>query len=336
MTILPRALAALAVATAALGAAGPAQAAGNAVNTMGSPYYDVGYETYNLLDAVLDSQFVDNTGSTSGTLGVNAVTGALWNSLPALQQAVVTNDGTTFWARASAPTWPAPPIDSTAVAGGARVTVAQAFTKTSDQAELRFTYSGALLQAFVDQELGPPCEDLLCTGATVSWQVSVFLSSGPLLMTESATAGIHYNLGTNTIEFQSWQEALDGSPLNPLWSWTCARCGQPAFGLAQARLQAPFVGIVDLSAIPFDPQAAQQPEFVVLFELSASAYAHLEHTGATAWARDPLDLGNDAGIGFTVLGLQPTNNAVGVVPEPTSALLLAAGLWAVLARRRWS
>jgi hypothetical protein len=329
-------LAALAVASAALTSA---QAAGNAVNTMGAPYYKASYFTLNWLDAVVDGQIVDNADSTSSSLGVHTVIGSLWNSLPAIQQAVVTNDGATFWARASAPRLFSPPNDATAVGGITRATVAQSFTKSSADAQLRFTYSGGLLQSYVDAEVRPPCDAPgdgptdFCTFAAVMWDVSIRRNdTQDELMQESGFASLEASGGE--FVFDSGQDALNGYPVNPVWSWDCPRCGMSALGLAEAKLQAPFAGIVDLSAIPFDPALAQQPEFTVEFRLTAYAIGFAEWVGATAWARDPLDLGTDAGVGFTVLDLQPTNNPVGVVPEPATALLLAAGLCAVLARRR--
>lgn len=314
-----------------------AEAAGSAVNTMGSPYYDARYQTYDLGGALVDSIFVDNTGSSSGTIGTNAVIGSLWNSLPALQQAVVTNDGATFWSRASSPFLATPPDLDTVIQGETRVSVAQSFTKTRADAELRFTYSGGLLESFRDPELRPDCAGFVCTYAEVFWEVSLWrndTANQPILMWESSWARLLAQDGV--FRFSHGQDALDGTPVNPLWSWDCARCDRPALGLAQARLRAPFTGIVDLSAIPFDPALAQQPEFTVLFTLTAVTASETEWVGATAWARDPLDLGNDAGIGMTVLNLQPTNNPVGVVPEPGGALLMAAGAAALLAWRRLS
>jgi hypothetical protein len=313
------------------------QAAGNAVNTMGAPYFDAQYETYAWPGVLVDSGFVDNTGSIAGTIGVNAVIGSLWNSLPALQQAVVTNDGATFWSRASSPFLSAPPQGGTVNQGEARVSVAQSFTKTGADAELRFTYSGGLLESFRDPELRPDCAGFICTGAAVIWEVSLWRNdtpSQPILMSESGWAELRIEDGV--FRFSQGQDALDGTPVNPLWSWDCARCNLPALGLGQARLQAPFTGIVDLSAIPFDPAQAAQPEFTVLFTLTASAFSDAAFVGATAWARDPLDLGNDAGIGLTVFDLQPTNNPIGVVPEPAGALLLGVGATALLAWRRRS
>jgi PEP-CTERM motif len=309
-------------------AATAAQAAGDAVNTMGAPYYDAHYETFNPRGDPLDSDFVTSVESTSGSIGVQTVSGSLWNSQPALQQAVVTNDGTTYWTRASGPVLNSPPTMQTAVGGVATVTVAQSFTKTSDAAQLRFTYTGGLLQAFRDAERRPDCGPVDCMSADLLWTVTVWRNDLPDHMPPLKVEGSWASLSTENgiFRFSSGHDAIGGNPVNALWAWDCDRCDLPAQGLAEARLQAPFTGIVDLSGIPFDPRLAVQPEFTVVFSLQASAYSRVEWVGATAWARDPLDLGNDAGIGLTVLDLQPTNNPISAVPEPTSALMLALGL----------
>jgi hypothetical protein len=326
-----RMLAALALASAAATAA---HAAGNAVNTMGSPLYFAKYQNFTLVGGLGSSEVASSFDTNSGTVGVSSVIGSLWNSLPALQHAVVTNDGATYWTRASGPTLPSPVTSDTLTGAFASVNVYQSFTKTSDNARLSFTYTGGLLQSFRDPEIRPPCD--LCTFAELKWEVTVWLNGQPEtpVMVESASARLFANDGV--FQFNSDQNALDGSPVNPLWTWDCARCNLPALGLAEAKLQAPFTGIVDLSAIAFDAQQAQQPEFTVGFHLLATADVLSHQVGATAWARDPLDLGNDAGVGLTVFDLESTNNPVGVVPEPASALMLAAGLWALLARRRRS
>jgi hypothetical protein len=326
-----RILAALALAGTA--ATAPV-AAGTAVNTMGDPVYFAKYQNITLVGGLGSSEEASSFDNNSGTIGVSSVIGPLWNSLPALQQAVVTNDGATYWARASGPTLSSPPTIDTLTGAFSSVNIYQSFTKTSEEARLSFTYTGGLMQSFRHPEFLPPCG--LCTFAALQWEVTVWLNGQPdtPVMRETGYASLFANDGI--FQFDSSQSALDGSPVNPLWTWDCARCNLPAVGLAEARLQAPFTGIVDLSAIPFDAQQAQQPEFTVGFRLLATADVSSHRVGATAWARDPLDLGNDAGVGLTVLDLQPTNNPVGVVPEPASALLLAAGLWALLARARSS
>jgi hypothetical protein len=321
------------IAAAAASAAG--HAAGSAVDTMGDPVYFARYAHFDIVGNVTGTGEASSFGDASGSVGVNAVTGALWNQLPALQQAVVTNDGATYWARASGPTLPSTPAIGTPTGAYSGVDIYQSFTKTSEMATLSFTYTGALLESFRDPEFRPECAAINCTYAQLRWEVSVWLNSDPSappLMVESGQASLYAQ--NNVFNFDASQYASDGTPANALWAWDCARCGLPALGLAQATLQAPFTGIVDLGAIPFDPQFAQQPEFTVRFSLLATADVSRAWSGATAWGRDPLDLGNDAGIGLTVFDLQPTNNPIGVVPEPATWLSFIAGLAALGARRR--
>jgi len=127
------------------------------------------------------------------------------------------------------------------------------------------------------------------------------------------------------------------APLNPLWQWDCDRCGGPSFQLGRALLEAPYTGIVDLSGIAFDaslpPEA--QPEFAVRYTLFARAFDQGAFSGAGAFSRDPL-AGDESGLAFTIEGLTPTNNVVGVVPEPGTWALMLAGLGVVgrLASRR--
>jgi hypothetical protein len=327
----PRAAVA-AVGLAAVAAPG-AYAAGTAINTMGEPIYFANYLNFDIVGNPGSSGSAFGIGSTPGTIGVNSVTGSLWNQLPALQQAVVTNGGATYWARASGPTFETAPGIGTMSGAFASVNIYQSFTKTSESARLSFVYTGGLLQAFRDAERLPECGAVNCTYAQLRWEVTVWSNDDPQtpLMVESAQAALFAQNELFNLDVS--QYALDGTPANPLWAWDCARCGRAALNLAEARLQVPFTGVVDLGAIPFDPNLAQQPEFTVQFSLLATADSNREWVGATAYGRDPLDLSDDAGISLTVFDLQPTNNPIGVVPEPSSALMLAAGvLW--LARRR--
>jgi hypothetical protein len=313
-------------------AAGAALAGGSGgVNTMGDPDY---YTRYELLTPAGTGQMdiSSHEDAVNGGTFVYTSIGRMWDGQYANQNAVVTNNGATYWANSMGPTFSTRPSADTPIGSENMVLVEQSFVKTSADARISFTYTGALLQLYRDVEIRPVCVG--CIYASVRWEVEVVANSAPdvVLMSEYGQASME--MFQDTFTFRSSQGALDGTPVNPLWSWSCSRCGaSPAYGLAAATLDAPFTGSVDLSSIPFD---ATQPaaEFTVRFWLDTTAYAYEAFVGATAWAKDPLSLGNDAGVGLTVQDLLPTNNPISAVPEPAAWLLLAIGIPALLLRRQ--
>jgi hypothetical protein len=313
---------------ALLAAAGAAHAVPGAVDTLGQPEW---FTTYRLLTPAGFGTFEirDQDDAVNGTTAVFHSEGTMWDRSVANQQAVVTNNGVTYWSWAMGPTLEQAPTLTTVTGAVTSANVAQSFRKVEENAELRFTYTGGRLELFKHPEIGAPCEQG-CAFAEVVWQVQVTRHDAPNapLMTETGRAAMGILGGE--FRFYSSQWASDGSPANPLWQWDCDRCDQPARNLATATLDAPFTGIVDLSAIPFD---AQQPvDFTVTFSLWTTAYVTREWMGARAWARDPLAI--DDGVSIAVSGLVPTNAPVAVVPEPGSWVLLLGGLAALAARRR--
>lgn len=322
-----RAVATLAAAGAL--AAGPALAVPGDVNTLGQPEY---YTTYRLLTpqgyGAFDIKSQDD--AINGSVYVVAGTGTMWDRSVANQQAVVVNNGVTYYAGAMGPTLQQAPELTTVTGAITTVDIFQSFQKASADAQLSFTYTGGKLQLFKDPELGPPCIQG-CAFAEVVWQVSVTPNDTPgvPIMVESGRAAM--GVLNSTYRFYSSQTASDGSPANPLWQWDCTGCERAARNVATATLQAPFTGIVDLSGVPFD---AQNPvDFTVSFSLQTTAYVTQEFAGAKAWARDPLGAVDD-GVALSVQGLVPTNMPVGVVPEPqTWALMLAGAAWIAWRRR---
>lgn len=324
-----RSVAGAAAATAALLAAGPAAAVPGAVNTLGQPDW---YTTYHLLTPAGFGTYEikDHDDAVNGTTAVFHSEGTMWDRRVANQQAVVTNNGVTYWSYAMGPMLEQAPALNTVTGAVTTADVVQSFQKVDAGAELRFTYTGGRLQLFKHPEIGAPCEQG-CAFAEVVWQVQVTLNSDPNtpVMTETGRAAMGILGGQ--YRFYSSQTASDGSPANPLWQWDCDNCGGTARNLATATLQTPFTGIVDLSAIPYD---AQQPvDFTVTFSLQTTAYINREWMGAEAWARDPLSVG-DEGVSIAVQGLLPTNSPVSAVPEPqTWALMLAGAAWIAWRRR---
>lgn len=248
--------------------------------------------------------------------------------------AVVINDGQTFWADASSPFYTGLPRPPGAFIGGdVSVDVVQSFRRDGEVARFGFTYTQGLLEIFRDVEMGRPCDG--CIRAEVGWEATVTLNSDPttILWRESQFASLWDDNGTLTLDVFGF--SLD-APVNPLWRWDCARCGGPVRALSQAVLDGPYTGMVDLSGIPFDSSlpADQQPEFTVHVTLTALAFDEGVWSGARAFARDPL--GDDGGVLLAIAGLTPTNNPVGVVPEPGMWAMMLAGLavTAGFARRR--
>lgn len=313
-----------------LGATASALAAPGAVNTLGQPEY---YTTYRLITPGGRGAFdiSSHDDAINGTTAVFTSTGTMWDRSLANQQAVVTNNGVTYWSYAMGPTLQQAPEPTTVTGAITTADVFQSFQKVSADAELRFTYTGGKLELFKDPEMGPPCGPG-CMFAAVTWRVTVTLNSDPNteVMFERGHAALVVG-GGNDVELITSQDALDGSPVNPLWQWDCTGCHRPPRNVATATLQAPFSGIVDLSAVPYDPQ--RPVEFTVGFSLTTTAFITQSHVGARAWARDPLGAADD-GVSLAVQGLLPTNAPVVAVPEPQSwALMLGGAAWIAWRRR---
>jgi hypothetical protein len=310
-----------------------AMAAGSGVDTMGDPNFYTSYRLITYTAGFGQFDISSHDEAVNGETFVYTSIGQLWNGQVANQNAVVTNNGATYWTNSMGPTLTSTPAPDTPVGSITSVLVEQSFVKTSADAQLSFTYTGGLLQLYRDVEARPPCV-AGCAYADVAWRVEVVINSAPELELMHETGRAAMAIQDDTFKLFVSQSALDGTPVNPLWNWGCTRCGtSPAYGLAAATLDAPYTGIVDLSSIPFDP-AFPPIEFTVRFWLDTTTNINEPYVGATAWAKDPLSFGDSAGVGLTVQGLLPTNNAISAVPEPAAWLLLVLGVPVLLRRRQ--
>lgn len=246
--------------------------------------------------------------------------------------AYVVNGGLPFWVDASSPRHTSTPLPAGTVIGGdVSVDVVQSYRKSSADASISFTYTGAFLELFRDVEFGQPCDG--CIRADLSFVAQVFLNSDrSLVSTQTQYASLYDNNGTLALEIGG------NDAVNTPWQWTCDDCGSRLFYDGQATLDAPYTGQIDLSGIAFDTSLppSEQPEFTVQYTLTAIAFDEGRFSGAWAFGRDPLS-SDDGGVAFSIDGVLPTDRPIlPAVPEPaTWALMLAGfGIVAGVARRR--
>lgn len=311
-----------------------------AAGPIGVPYSSISLTTYdeslNLFRPTISINSVDN-----GNPGDDLLARLNWPNprgdfYSGNVIAAVVDGGKPYWIDGSSPSYtgelPQPP--GTAVGGRGDVKISQSFRRERNDAVLDFTYSSGLLQTYRDIEVGHNCAG--CTLAQVGWTVEVLVNN---LLTpiwsQQQFARLINNDGALSLTVGGSHSGI--GIINPDWSWNCALCGGPAGALGEARLMAPYTGHVDLRNIPFVPglPAELQTEFTVRFTMSWEAYDRGSWGQALAYVQDPLG-GADSGVSITMDGLLPTNNPIGVVPEPAPWALWTAGLAAVagLARRR--
>lgn len=249
--------------------------------------------------------------------------------------AAVIDGGKPYWIEGESPiyTGPLPQPVGTTIGGVASLKISQSFRRERSDAQLDFTYTWGLLETYRDVEVGRNCAD--CTVAEVGWQVDLFLNdSAANIWSQSQFARLVNNDGDVSLTVGGSHSGI--GIVNPDWSWVCGLCG-PVRELGVAQLTAPYTGHIDLRNIPYVPglPAESQVEFTVQFTMLWKAYDKGSWGQALAYVRDPLG-DEDSGVSFTMDGLLPTNNPIGVVPEPAPWALWAAGLAAMagLARRR--
>lgn len=240
----------------------------------------------------------------------------------------VYNNGATFWLSGFTPSYSgAGPRDpGTPVGATGTLDIYQSYRRDSAASTMSFVYSAARLDLYRDVEVGTTCDN--CILAQVGWSAEVYLNDASFtpLWSQSQNARLVDDNGVLT--FSQPDPTNSGTGLvNPPWEWRCARCGGTSLGTGSAILQAPYRGLVDLSAIPFDPNlpAGSQPEFTVHYTMTLQIYDQGRWGNASAFTRDPLDPEN-TGVGFEVSGLTPTDNPAGVVPEPGTWALMLAGV----------
>jgi hypothetical protein len=246
---------------------------------------------------------------------------------------LIYNDGTPFRSSGGTPLYTTLPRQPGSPVGGTvQIDIYQSFRKNSADASLSFTYSVGQLQLYRDVEIGQRCDD--CRLAEVGWAAEVRLNAFEPPVWSQAQVATLYEFGGALIFNRSETRTVSGQD-NPLWQWDCEKCDTPLRGIGEALLQGPYRGEIDLSAIPFDPNVpeASRPEYTVHYTQTLTVYDLGTWSEAQAFVQDPLG-GNDSGVSFEISGMVPTNNPVGVVPEPGTWLLMLAGLVALCARDR--
>jgi len=309
-----------AIAALTLAAALPLHAQG--VNPIGEPRFWAGWGT--LVGPTLEEGSrvqKSDRDAIGGDLGPINNLGLRYDGDSAFLTGQIRNHGVTYFAEASTPWITHSPEPDEIVGGEGYTIVSQSFVKAQDDASLRFTFTGGLMELFRDNELGNPCDR--CAVAQIEWAVTVTRHDDPdnPLMQEIQFAELTYENNRAVLDIQ--QFASDGTANVPLWQWDCPTCGQLAYSADVATLQTPFSGTVDLDAIPFlQLPGAEQTEFTVSFALTARAWTVGRFLSASAYAKDPL---GDGGVTLEAEGLLPTNRPVVAIPEPATAWLLLAG-----------
>lgn len=266
---------------------------------------------------------VDSGVQSGGTLLRTHDMGQSVLGFPALGMVAGYDDGRTFWSQTLSPLRSG--AERNLIGGQAEINIAQSYRKDTADATLSFSFTAGKLQLL---EYGSQRGDGYSLSAYVTFAANlVDHGSAELRWSERQLASLYEEFNVrddrtdNTWGFTRTQETGPTSSGMSPWQWNCDECGGPAYGFATATLQAPFAGVVDLSSIDVGD------EFTVSFYLMTSAFdARQGETSALAYARDPLST-DDSGVGFTFAGLTPTDRPIiAVVPEPSSAALMLAGL----------
>jgi hypothetical protein len=314
-------------------AVAPAQAAGT--SSIGEATFYTGYELYvgtrpDVGDSALNRSPTDATGGAMATI---ANLGTRKDGQFAFVGGSVLNHGRTYDAIADSPWMISAPGPDTVVGGRGWSQVNQSFVRNSESSSLNFIYTAGQMLMFNEPEFGAGCADD-CAMALVEWFYEVRRNDAPdqVIATDSQFATLYISNGV--LRLSTGRPAGAEPSSLGLWQWDCPACDRSVRGQSSASLVAPFIGVVDLSSIPYDPTpGATQVEFTVTFEATAWAFTREGFWGASAYARDPL---GDSGVALEASGLLATNNPVlSPVPEPAPALLLALGLAVLGPLRRW-